>query len=45
MFVVVTKECIHCKQTGTVMVDEEKYREFKQGKKKYVTFFIVKKSK
>lgn len=30
MFEVTTKECIHCGQTGTVMVDEEKYREFKQ---------------
>ena len=33
MFLVVTKECIHCGQTGTVMVDEEKYREFKQTPK------------
>ena len=33
MFAVTTKECIHCRQTGTVMVDEEKYREFKQTPK------------
>ena len=33
MFVVTTKECIHCGQTGTLMVDEEKYREFKQTPK------------
>ena len=28
MFAVTTKECIHCRQTGTVMVDPEKYKEF-----------------
>ena len=28
MIEVKTKECIHCRQTGTVMVDEEKYKEF-----------------
>ena len=28
MFAVTTKECIHCRQTGTVMVDPVKYIEF-----------------
>ena len=28
MFAVRTKECINCRQTGTVMVDREKYQEF-----------------
>jgi len=28
MFAVTTKECIHCRQTGTVMVDPDKYKEF-----------------
>jgi hypothetical protein len=30
MFAVTTKECIHCRQTGIVMVDPEKYIEFTQ---------------
>ena len=30
MFAVTTKECIHCRQTGTVMVDPKKYIEFTQ---------------
>jgi len=30
MFAVTTKECVHCGQTGTVMVDPEKYIEFTQ---------------
>jgi hypothetical protein len=30
MFAVTTKECIHCRKTGSVMVDSEKYIEFTQ---------------
>lgn len=30
MFAVTTKECIHCRQTGTVMVDRRAYAEFIQ---------------
>ena len=33
MFAVTTKECIHCRQTGSVMVDPEKYIEFTQTPK------------
>jgi len=33
MFAVSTKECIHCRQTGTVMVEPEKYIEFTQTPK------------
>lgn len=30
MFAVTTKECVHCGQTGTVMVDCRAYAEFTQ---------------
>ena len=30
MFAVTTKQCVHCRQTGTVMVDRRAYAEFTQ---------------